>query len=229
MTENNKFCPTCGTRAAGEAVFCQSCGVKFPTTDLPRPVPAPVLPQAPRSDFISLSCPNCGGKLTITSDVERFTCQFCGHEHIVRRSGGLVALEPVLKNINAGLNRVGEGMNQLGLNSEKQAAEQTISRLTKEVDELDKKVIQLGGDRIGHIGASLSMIALGVGMMIASAVMGWPGWVYLICLAFIAPFLIWFITALKGVEKQKIAKQQLAEKRAQLEQLYQFVSPLNRQ
>ena len=120
-------------------------------------------------------------------------------------------------------------MNQLGLNSERQAAEQSIARLTKEVDELEKKIIEVRGDRIGHIGASLSMVGFGIAMMIASAIVGWPGWVYLLCLAFIAPFFIWFLTALKGVEKQKIASQQLDVKKAELARLYQFVSPINHQ
>ena len=229
MPGNQKFCPNCGTPSASEAAFCLTCGTKFPASDLGGVPSTPPLPHPPRSDFISLSCPNCGGKLTITPDTERFACQFCGHEHIVRRSGGLVSLEPVLRNINAGLNTVGTGMNQLGLNSERQAAEQSIARLSKEVDELENKYITVRGDRIGHIGASLSMVGFGIGMMIASAIGGWPGWVYLLCLAFIVPFFIWFISALKGVEKQKNISQQLAEKKMELEQLYQFVSPLNRQ
>ena len=230
MASKQKFCPNCGTSSASEAAFCLSCGARFPATVVAASTPtAPPVPQAPRSDFITLSCPSCGGKLGITPDVERFACQFCGHEHIVRRSGGMVSLEPVLQQINAGLNSVGAGMNQLGLNSERQAAEQSIARLTKEVDELEKKIIEVRGDRIGHIGASLSMVGFGIAMMIASAIVGWPGWVYLLCLAFIAPFFIWFLTALKGVEKQKIASQQLDVKKAELARLYQFVSPINHQ
>lgn len=47
------------------------------------------------SDFITLSCPSCGGKLQITDDIDRFACAHCGSEHIVRRSGGIVSLKPV--------------------------------------------------------------------------------------------------------------------------------------
>jgi ribosomal protein S27E len=47
-------------------------------------------------DFITLSCPSCGHKLQITDDIDRFACAECGNEHIVIRSGGVVALKPVM-------------------------------------------------------------------------------------------------------------------------------------
>ncbi len=31
-------------------------------------------------DFVTLSCPTCGGKLEITDNIERFACGYCGHE-----------------------------------------------------------------------------------------------------------------------------------------------------
>lgn len=48
------------------------------------------------SDFMTLTCPTCGGKLQITEDIDRFACAYCGSEHIVRRSGGVVSLKPVM-------------------------------------------------------------------------------------------------------------------------------------
>jgi hypothetical protein len=229
MPENKKFCPNCGTPAAAEAAFCLSCGSKFPVSASQEPASAPVMPQPRQSDFITLSCPNCGGKLNITADTERFACQFCGHEHIVRRSGGLVALEPVLKNLNANLNLVGMGINQLGLSSEKQAAEQSLIRVRKEVEELSKKVADYSSNKVGYIGASLSMVGLGVAMLVTSAIVGWPGWVVLLCLAFIVPFAIWFIATLKTPASHLAAKKQLEEKQAELEHLYKIVTPFNQQ
>src|SRR5258706_205176 len=41
------------------------------------------------SDFVTLTCPSCGGRLEITKDVERFACAHCGNEHVVRRAGAL--------------------------------------------------------------------------------------------------------------------------------------------
>ena len=40
------------------------------------------------ADFVTLSCPSCGGKLEVTRDIERFACAHCGREHIVKRTGG---------------------------------------------------------------------------------------------------------------------------------------------
>jgi len=47
-------------------------------------------------DFVTLSCPNCGGKLKVTSDIDRFACSHCGVEHIVKRGEGIISLSPVM-------------------------------------------------------------------------------------------------------------------------------------
>jgi ribosomal protein S27E len=104
------------------------------------------MPQAPRSDFITLSCPNCGGKLSITSDTERFACQFCGHEHIVRRSGGIISLEPVMRmmgQINENINLVGSGINRISGSAEKQASEAAINRIKQEIAEHQAQIANL--------------------------------------------------------------------------------------
>lgn len=51
------------------------------------------------SDFITLTCPSCGAKLQITNDVERFACGNCGNEHIIRRSGGIVSIAPIMEDL----------------------------------------------------------------------------------------------------------------------------------
>jgi hypothetical protein len=77
------------------------------------------------SDFVTLSCPTCGGRLEITKDIERFACGYCGNEHVVRRGGGIVSLIPIaddIKGIKTGV--------------DKTAAELAIIRLTKELEDL---------------------------------------------------------------------------------------------
>jgi len=77
-------------------------------------------------DFVTLSCPSCGGKLQITADIERFACAYCGNEHVVRRGGGIVSLIPIaddIKGIKTGV--------------DKTAAELAIVRLEKEINELN--------------------------------------------------------------------------------------------
>jgi hypothetical protein len=82
-------------------------------------------------DFVTLTCPSCGGKLEITNDIDRFACGHCGAEHIVRRSGGIVSLAPVV----AALGKV-----QVGV--DKTAAELAIVRLKEETEGLQRELDQ---------------------------------------------------------------------------------------
>jgi predicted RNA-binding Zn-ribbon protein involved in translation (DUF1610 family) len=130
------YCTSCGTANKPGARFCFKCGA--PLEAVPEPVraqPAPAQP-APRSDFISLNCPNCGGRLEITADMERFACGHCGSEHLVRRSDGAVSLAPVVD----GLKQVVSKFDQALAGSDRMAAEQTIARLKKEIPELERQV-----------------------------------------------------------------------------------------
>jgi predicted RNA-binding Zn-ribbon protein involved in translation (DUF1610 family) len=83
-------------------------------------------------DFVTLTCPSCGGKLQITKDIERFACGHCGNEHIVKRSGGIVALEPVV-----------EGLKKIQKGTDKTASELAIRRLKEEIYNLDVRVRHL--------------------------------------------------------------------------------------
>lgn len=84
------------------------------------------------SDFITLTCPNCAGKLQITDDVERFACAFCGVEHIVRRSGGIVTLKPIV-----------EGLEKVKIGVDKTASELAIARLTTETARIEDQIGEL--------------------------------------------------------------------------------------
>ena len=76
-------------------------------------------------DFVTLTCPSCGGQLQITSDMERFACAHCGKEHLVRRGSGVVSLAPVVE----GIQRVQTGV-------DKTASELAIKRLLMEIQAL---------------------------------------------------------------------------------------------
>ncbi len=84
------------------------------------------------SDFITLTCPNCGGRLQITDDVERFACAFCGVEHIVRRSGGVVTLKPIV-----------EGLAKVQVGVDKTASELAITRLGAEIARIEEQIQNL--------------------------------------------------------------------------------------
>jgi hypothetical protein len=80
------------------------------------------------SDFVTLTCPSCGGKLQITDDIDRFACAHCGTEHVVRRGGGLVSLAPVV-----------DGIQQVRMGVDKTASELAIRRLSEEIAELQSE------------------------------------------------------------------------------------------
>jgi hypothetical protein len=76
-------------------------------------------------DFVTLSCPSCGGKLNVTDDIQRFACGHCGREHVVTRAGGIVSLLPVV-----------EALRRVEVGVDKAASELAINRLQREIDEL---------------------------------------------------------------------------------------------
>jgi hypothetical protein len=84
------------------------------------------------SDFITLTCPNCGGRLQITDDVERFACAFCGVEHVVRRSGGVVTLKPIV-----------ESLAKVQVGVDKTASELAITRLGSEIAYIKEQIEEL--------------------------------------------------------------------------------------
>ncbi len=160
------YCSVCGTANMATARFCFKCGSAILAAVPAPPAAAAVAAPAPTSrssDFITLSCPNCGGSLAITQDIERFACRYCGYEHIVRRSGGVVSLEPVMQvmgQIHASVNQVSLGMDRIGISAEKQAAEQAIIRLNQEIEDINKQLVQLRSAKESTIGAGIFMIAL---------------------------------------------------------------------
>src|SRR5262245_9188679 len=60
------------------------------------------------SDLIAtLQCPKCGGKLAPVPGTQRYRCDYCGNEHIVRRDGLIyygpdkIASEAAMKRLTA--------------------------------------------------------------------------------------------------------------------------------
>ncbi len=129
MDADTIYCTSCGAANKPGARFCFKCG---------KPIEAAGAPftTSSQSDFITLSCPNCGGKLEIMPDTERFACKFCGSEHIVRRVDGAVSLAPVVE----GLKQVAARFDQALTGSDRAAAEQTIQRLKGEIKDLEAQI-----------------------------------------------------------------------------------------
>ncbi len=109
-------------------------------------------------DFVTLSCPACGGQLRITSDIERFACGHCGREHVVKRGGGIVALAPVVEAI--GKVEVGVG---------KTASELAINRIQREIDELHSQRAALITSSPKPQVSVIFFFLIGTGILIAVA------------------------------------------------------------
>lgn len=75
---------------------------------------------------IPLKCVNCGAKLEITPEMDRFACGYCGAEQLVERKGGTIAL----KGIEEAIMRVQAG-------TDRTASELALNRLSKELDEVN--------------------------------------------------------------------------------------------
>ncbi len=75
--------------------------------------------------FISLNCANCGAKLDVYDDMERFACGYCGTEMLVQRRGGTVALRAVT-----------DAIKKVQIGTDKTAAELALVRLDKERQQL---------------------------------------------------------------------------------------------
>lgn len=88
-------------------------------------------------DFVTLSCPTCGGQLQITKDIDRFACAHCGNEHVVSRVGGIVTLAPVV-----------EGLERIQRGTDKSAAELALRRLKEETSDAEQRFSVLADELI---------------------------------------------------------------------------------
>ena len=113
------------------------------------------------SDFITLTCPSCNGKLQITDDIDRFACAHCGCEHIVKRSGGMVAIKPVLDTVAKCVDNT--------------ASELAIVRLDREISEVEEKLLPIKSavdSASGFLVIGILLAILGVALWIFSECSG---------------------------------------------------------
>lgn len=83
-------------------------------------------------DFVTLTCPSCGGKLQGANNIELFICTHCGVEHILKSGGGVVALHPETKRLD-----------DIKLDTGRTASKLAIRRLSVEISSLQRSVNQL--------------------------------------------------------------------------------------
>lgn len=91
------------------------------------------------ADFVTLTCPTCGGKLQITPDIDRFACTHCGNEHLVKRGAGVISILPLAESLT-GLKRA----------TDRTASELALRRLTEDVTQLQLARQQAEGRAAEH-------------------------------------------------------------------------------
>jgi len=109
-------------------------------------------------DFVTLSCPSCGGKLNITNDIQRFACGHCGREHVVTRAGGIVSLSPVV-----------EALRKVEVGVDKTASELALNRLQREIDELHSRRTALIASSPKPQVSGCAPFAIGMGILLVVA------------------------------------------------------------
>jgi hypothetical protein len=107
------------------------------------------------SDLINLSCPSCLAKSQVTKELERFACASCGSEHVIKRSGGIVSLSPVV----GAIKEVKHGFDKI-------AAELVIIRLKKDLIDLNNDLENL---QKGGFGWEVYILFLIIGLLLTIA------------------------------------------------------------
>lgn len=90
--------------------------------------------------MIKLTCKQCGGKLELTDDIDRFACGFCGTEWIVQRGGGIVSLKGVedsIKQIETSSKAIESSSRETEKHTAIVASEIRIKRLQNRIKELE--------------------------------------------------------------------------------------------
>ncbi len=87
------------------------------------------------ANYITLSCPTCGGQLGITDDINRFACTHCGPEHLVKRALGIEAIEPIV-----------HGLEEIQPGTDRTASELAIRRLKGDIADYNRQIEKLAED-----------------------------------------------------------------------------------
>src|ERR1051325_912815 len=136
--------------------------------------------------FINLNCANCGAKLNVYDDMQRFACGYCGTEMVVQRRGGTVALKAVT-----------EAIQKVQIGTDKTAAELALVRLRQDRGEIVTQFSAVKPASALPWGCSftLTLVFFGLGLWASNGGWGFFGLVLIVLSAFPLIF--------NSVEKEK--------------------------
>ena len=83
--------------------------------------------------IVSLKCPQCGGALQVSPEMQHFACGYCGGSVVVSRSGGTISLglEQVLANVQRGADKTAAELAIVRLERELQVARERLAALAE--------------------------------------------------------------------------------------------------
>ena len=90
----------------------------------------PTSATPPLLTVIPMKCPNCGADLQISQQMDNFACGYCGTSIHTVRQGGTISL-------------LVDAVAKVQLATDRTAAELALKRLRKELDDLDKDILNL--------------------------------------------------------------------------------------
>jgi ribosomal protein S27E len=157
-----------------------------------------------KAEFVTLTCPSCGGKLNIRKDLERIACEFCGNEHLVHRYGGTVALQQVLDTIA----QMKAELSLSTLDMDARRLREEIARLIKDLENPNRASMTAGGLAVMFVGL----------VLIVSAFSNSTGWfLFGVALAILGSILT--LLGLERSEEETRLEAAIKEKRAELREV----------
>src|ERR1035438_3953435 len=130
--------------------------------------------------LINLNCVNCGARLEIRDDMDRFACGHCGTQMLVQRQGGAGPLKAVA-----------EAIRKVQISADKTAAELALVRLEKELEIAKAREEQLVSAHDRSLG--WSAVACGVAVLVGLSLLFSQSEVFFAGAAFVACRLVGFV------------------------------------
>jgi ribosomal protein S27E len=169
--------------------------------------------------FIKLNCANCGAKLDVYDDMDRFACGFCGTELIAQRRGGTIALKAVT-----------EAIKRVQVGTDKTAAELALARLNEELKKLTANAAELSYTRRTNRALSVMVGVPGVffGLfLIMFSIIGRSSSAFMLGLALAAGSGIWIKMSWAQSEPLAAITKRMAEVERQMTEQRRIVDVLH--
>ncbi len=150
--------------------------------------------DSPSIRVVSLSCPGCGAALEVGPALTQLACGYCGKVATVERSGGTIALLPMvaaIERVQVGTDKTAAELAMVRLKAEQAAAEHAWRNIAADFDARNPRssgvwttlmILSLAGILVGlmcilwtAVQENWSGVAIGVTILALSVVGVWRG------------------------------------------------------